>query len=439
VFRRVDKYSSTDKYIKAFRSSDQDVLFADGRPTGIKSVSAVNEQTLESDQVIFKEFDWGVMNFKGDTIIAPVYDRLNTTVSKKHYLIKTNGKWGLLTLNGDLVLETKFDRLQEKDDYYLGTIGEVNYILSSSGEEMSIVKDEWASIANQLKVPTNLFALTLGEQLGIVNANGEIIVPIEYDEIDSLSGLIIVSKGKDKYAYRLNGEKVFEEPYSSFEKTDLWLKVKKQEGEQEYTGLYNLQANDWFLDPDWKDIKLFNNDKFFTLKSKIDYYGIADTSYKLLVKPSNEELRPYNDDSELYLKVTDKGYYLMRIDETVVYEKPFQEVTIWRGSPLGVFIFKVMRDEKFGLMDFEGHMLFEVEYEEIADAPRQNERYLRIGKKGKWGMIDNRAREIIKPIYSDISQLESGWFWVIEEKGSKPFLIDPNGKAYSDHLLEESN
>jgi hypothetical protein len=91
------------------------------------------------------------------------------------------------------------------------------------------------------------------------------------------------------------------------------------------------------------------------------------------------------------------------------------------------------------LMDYQGAMILDVEFEEIASTPRDDETYLRIGKDGKWGMINDKAEIIIQPIYKDISQLETGWFWVIENKDSKKYLIDPNGKAYSNHLKEATN
>lgn len=190
----------------------------------------------------------------------------------------------------------------------------------------------------------------------------------------------------------------------------------------------------WFLEPEWKDIQLFNQDRYFTLKSKIDYYGIADTSYRLLVIPVYEELRPYNNDSELYLKTTDQGYFLMRIDGSLVYDEPFVDVYVWAGS--NAFIFIVEREDKFGLMDFEGNMLLDVEYEEIALAPEPGEKYLKVGKDGKLGRVNSGGEIIIQPIYKAISYSEDGWYWVIDSS-SKPYLIDPNGKAYSDHLITE--
>mgnify|MGYP000049725803 FL=1 len=434
-FTRIDKYRSTAKYIKAYRGSDQDVLFADGTPTGIKNVFQVTEKTLNEDQVIFKELDWGVINFEGDTIISPVYDRVISTISG-NYRVKDRNMYGLLSHKGDVLLETKYDELLEKDEYYLGIIDEEGFIFDLSGKLISSLQYGWGP---QIKVPFNLFAVTDSEKLGVVNSEGKVLVPIEYDKIDSLSGLIIVSQDSNKYAYRLSGEKVLKEPYFNFERTDLWLKVTRRGPHFDYFGLYNLEENLWFLEPDWKDIKLFNQDRYFTLKSKIDYYGIADTSYKLLVKPMYDELRPYNNNSELYLKVTNQGYYLMRIDGSLVYEDPFELVVTWSGSALGEFIFEVIRDDKFGLMDYQGEMILDVEFEEIASTPRDDETYLRIGKDGKWGMINDKAEIIIQPIYKDISQLETGWFWVIENKDSKKYLIDPNGKAYSNHLKEATN
>jgi hypothetical protein len=433
-FTQVHKYRSTDKYIKAFKGIDHDILFADGKPTAIKSVFQVTEKTLNTDQVIFKEEKWGVITFEGDTIIRPTWDRLLTTKSEKNYRVKKNELFGLLSYDGKVLINAEYDELTEKDDYYLGVIDEVGYVFNMAGEKISSVQYSWGP---QLKVPFNLFAVSDGEKYGVIDAKGELIVPVEFDKIDSLSGLIIVSKGIDKYAYHLDGERVFEEPYLDFQRTDLWLKVIKKGESYNYTGLYNLDQKMWFLEPDWKDIKLFNKDRYFTLKSKIDYYGIADTNYKLLVNPIYDELKPYNDNSELYLKVTDQGYFLMRIDGSLVYDEPFEDVRVWRGTI--DFIFKVMREERLGLMDFEGNMILEVEYEEIANAPVEGEKYLIIGKEGKYGRINNKGEIIIQPIYSDISQQEDGWFWVLENPTSKPYLIDPNGKAYSDHLTESAN
>lgn len=95
----------------------------------------------------------------------------------------------------------------------------------------------------------------------------------------------------------------------------------------------------------------------------------------------------------------------------------------------------MFRDEKIGLLDYLGNMILDIEYEEIASRPREGETYLRIGKDGKWGMINNKAEIIIPPIYLAIEQLVTGWYWVIEESGSKEYLIDPEGVPFAAHKM----
>lgn len=433
-YTQVHTYRSTNKFIKAFKGANHDILLADGTPTAIKGVFQVTEKTLNTDQVIFKDEKWGVLNFNGDTIVGPTWDRLLTTKSGKNYRVQKDGLFGLISHDGKILIQAKYDKLIEKDNYYLGLSDEAGYVFDINGQKRSTVQYRWGP---QLKVPFNLFAIANDNKLGVIDPEGKLIVPAEYDKIDSITDLIIVTKGTDKYAYRLDGEKVFDEPYMDFEKTDLWLKVIKKGELFNYTGLYNLDQKMWFLEPEWKDIMLFNKDRYFTLKSKIDYYGIADTNYKLLVKPIYDELRPYNNNSELYLKVTDQGYFLMRIDGSLVYDEPFESVGVWPGSM--DFIFEVMQEEKLGLIDFQGNMILEVEYEEIANSPESGEKYLKIGKDGKMGRISSTGEVIIQPIYQDISHLDNGWFWVLENTTTKPYLIDPNGKAYSDHLKEPAN
>ncbi len=69
-----------------------------------------------------------------------------------------------------------------------------------------------------------------------------------------------------------------------------------------------------------------------------------------MVNPIYDEIRPYNNNSELYLKVTEQGCYLMRIDGALVYKDSFELVATWSGIALG----EVIRGDKFGLMDYEG-------------------------------------------------------------------------------------
>ena len=197
-YSQLSKCRSTDAYLKAYRGGDLDVLKADGSPTGITSVFAVNENTLLTDQVVFKEKYWGVMNFNGDTIIAPKYDMINTTDSN-NYVVKKNGMWGLLSGDGRVLIEVEYDEIKEKDDYYLGVIDEVGFIFDNQGKQISKVQYGWGP---QRKVPKSLFAASNGDKLGVVNPEGEVIVDLKYDMIDSLdNGLIVASQGENKFLF----------------------------------------------------------------------------------------------------------------------------------------------------------------------------------------------------------------------------------------------
>jgi hypothetical protein len=430
LYKRVDKIRGTDQYIKAYTNVNWNLLTSTGDATGINDVFALNIKAIERDGIPFKRDKWGVMNKNGEIIIEPIYTMIYTTKSG-NFIVKKANKYGVVSANGTTLIEEKYDALQEKDDYFLAQDKDKYIILDLQGNVSGETLNRWSK---QAFMPYNLFAVTDGELQGVLNANGDIIVPIKFNRLDTIHGMIVGIQGKDKYIYYKNGRQIFEDPYIDFEMTTLGLKVKLEEDNITYMGLYNLKDDRWFLEPKWKRIIPFNDDRFFTLQSRIDFYGIADTNYQILVEPIYEKLFPLSKNSALYLKQTDQGYYLMRIDEELVYEEPFELVSIWRGAELGDFIFLVSRNDMYGLMNTEGKMLLDVEYQEIAENKHLDESYFRIGKNGKQGMIDHKGNIVIQPVYKDIEELDSGWFWVLESRDSKKYLINHEGKAFSDHL-----
>ena len=69
----------------------------------------------------------------------------------------------------------------------------------NQGKQISKVQYGWGP---QRKVPKSLFAASNGDKLGVVNPEGEVIVDLKYDMIDSLdNGLIVASQGENKFLF----------------------------------------------------------------------------------------------------------------------------------------------------------------------------------------------------------------------------------------------
>jgi hypothetical protein len=248
---------------------------------------------------------------------------------------------------------------------------------------------------------SNRYIFTSKQKSGILDENGKIIVEPEYDVIESsyyASKKFIAKKTGESAKVLDHNGKLISKTYQEVYSYDYGFQTL-------LNGQYGLLSNDGreILPNSYSSITPVNKKIFFVE----DFQG-----NKLLVDDKNNQLTKtkYSDFKIVY---ENGGYY----GNAVAY------LAAIKG--------------RFGLLDLSFNTIhpFSKELMEVINVNNTN--YIKFKMNGKWGMINLAGKEIVKPIYNDISvALEkvlivskggkvNEWGGV---EGAKYGVIDENGK-----------
>ncbi len=288
---------------------------------------------------------------------------------------------------------------------------------------------------------TSYFTVYTNEKWGIIDSEGKIIIPAEYDEM-----IIIPNKTEAVFlcTYDVNYEdntyktKVLnaknKEIFTEFEKVEpiynydknnnLWyeanvLKVQKNgkyglvnfNGKQildcnydeieslkdtensiiikqgENVGLVDTTGN-IIIPTEYKEITAIENNYQYgyIVKNNEDKYGVIDTNKKIILEAKYEEIKSIYSPNKYVVKI-DGNYQIIDKDQNVVLDKKYDDITEINGENV-----IVVENNKYGIVNTSGEEKIEPSYEEIKCA---FDNYYIAKKDGKYGLINLENETLI--------------------------------------------
>ncbi len=328
-----------------------------------------------------KDNRYGLINFEGKEVLSANYDSITSLKGVTNIIkVEKDGKFGLFDLNGNMIIKTEYDEISlfdksntksfivKKYNKY-GVAGEdeleakYKEIKQVSGNGMYVVKesDNWKIIskdgATELEsdfgdvksINGDNIIVSKNNKLGVINTQGNQILPIEYQDLIYAFSNYYIAKKDDKYGI-----------INTSNETKLAFK---------YTQISHLKSVD-FIEAwtETNETEIFNNNLEYKLTGLITDLDV------------------------------DKGYMRIRISEEYKYYNfKFEEkknTEILSGNTL----FLDKKDGKYGFIDLNGKVKVEYIYD---DATEQNSfGYAAINKDGKWGCINQNGEIIVEPKYS---------------------------------------
>ncbi len=196
-----------------------------------------------NDCVLARKNDlWGVVSLNNEIIIPFQYDDISAigTSEHKYYSIYESESWktGVIDEEGNVVIDTDYEEIdcligsdgsvwfkvcREEDDWLYGIVDINNeVIIPLEYEEVEILYDGW----DRATPLSPFFKVKSGDELGLFNSNGEIIVPMDnYIDIDfTFDHNYIKASYKDEYDYL---EKHFNNPPFIYEIPDKYCVYDK--------------------------------------------------------------------------------------------------------------------------------------------------------------------------------------------------------------------
>ena len=395
-----DFYSTDFKYALVYKNNKQGILtVADGKtvvPIEYDEIVS-NANTLDYALAI-KQGHAGILNLKNNTFVVVKGDNLDDSLLHRGYVIFSNQeKEGIADLTGKTIIPAEFD----------------------------LISDSELKTAN-FKLLNNTYLIAKkDDKSGLLNLKTKKFVALDYDKIyyprhDLISdpNLLFVSQDKRTGIIDLQGNLIVplqNKPIYSY-----------QNGVVLYGGGFDFDGQLYLLEPDetanitGKDKDLFiNNSAILSTEGKYSNHGCAvNRQGELLLKS-----RHHNWGAREQIDNLCRSLVGIEVDNTVIKENPIP-------TELGSYDYyfsdglrRVNVNNKWGFVNKKGDFVIYPQFDEVSPF---NEDLAAVKINDKYGYTNKSGEIAIAPQF-DKAWSFSGGFAVVIQDGKKNF-IDTTGK-----------
>jgi hypothetical protein len=163
-----------------------------------------NFEVVKDDEIGFKEkkkeSKYGLIDYNSDIIIPFEFEDIFST-SLQSIFVKKNGKWGLMDNNRNQLLSCEFefivdawDNEKENKNYIVVKNGKFGKVSIGGKEIFPFIYD---AITTWVEYGPKGHYVLIGEKMGLIDYNGNINVPIEFESVESIYGTNLVEVIKD--------------------------------------------------------------------------------------------------------------------------------------------------------------------------------------------------------------------------------------------------
>lgn len=385
---------------------------------------------------------YGAINKNGNTVIPFKYNSINR-LENGLYEVSSNSRFGIVDKYGTEKIAPRFDMIADfTPEIAVAKLGEQWVIIDNRGnittpllsdfyffERKSArvrVEKKWGVINQQgtLIMPIEyqsislrsggLIAFQKNDKWGLANPKGEIYLEPKYDEINHyFDGLAVVKKDKLYGFINNTGKEIVAPKYSRVEDFSYGLSKIEIEG---LFGFINESGKE-IIPPAYT--KANNFSEGFAMVAKNQKYGFIDISGKPVIPLKYNDA---SDFSEGLASVGQFGQYGF-IDK---FGKMILPVKYDETKPFVNGLAPIKVEEKWGFINKSGTVVIEPIYERVQHF---SEKKAAVRLTKKWGYINENGKEIINPKYGQAEIFSEGLAAVnYTDLGGKWGFVDTLGK-----------
>ena len=313
---------------------------------GIKNLLNDNKNTGEKTfplayYTVFENDKWGVINTRGQVVIEPSYDEM--------IVIPDNTKPVFICMT---------DVDYENNTYNTKVINEKNTPIFTNYDKVEAITNVDSS--NNLWYEESVLKVQKDGKYGLINMNGNLILPAEYDKIEAVLGVknVFVTVKDSKQGIVNNiGNTIIDNKYVEIKaltnKTENGFIVKAEDGKYGVINYDKTKA----LDTIYDDIKNIYGNNMYAVK-EAGVWKIVNTDGEKFLENSFEDVKSINLENVIVKK--DGKYGVLTINGETVIEPTYEEMTF---AFTNTYIAK--KDGKYGMIDITNQEKLPFEYESI--------------------------------------------------------------------------
>lgn len=356
-------------------------------------------QLFKNVAVVGHKGKYGIINNRtGKEISGFIYDKVDFP-DENYLIVKMNNQWGVVQMNtGKIVLPFKYDFLWMSDEFAIAR---------------------------------------LDEKWGVVNLQGEIIIPFEYENIDPLPKSGFFNVKKDKWGVvDKNGKEIIAPKYTSFyteefEEDDLaWVSINGKDGILNYVTAKELIPCEYDdLSYNYDFIETLKNGKHILYNKK--YQPIPNATYdKIEDFKGNADVAIVHRDGKKGL-IDTQGKEVLPCKFKDIKPDYYRDIENHKSEKMYYTLFA---EEGEGIADSNGNIMVLIDNAWIHTGTGLKENTpLIVVRNKKYGVISTSGEQLIPFKYDDIHYIEHNF--AIAEIDGYNTLVDMQGKE----LVERAN
>lgn len=435
------KNISTDlMYEKSVLKYEEDskigLIDFDGKELAKPIYDEIDSLTYKEGELLVKKDDkYGVINIKGDKIIENDYDEIKVDEyysDENHYKYagyivsrKTEEgyRYGYINKEGKQILGTEYNEIIRETDIF---DNENPYLICAKNGQYGVIKGNNKIIVNEYKSiqydeNNKVFVLEKSKKYGVANLQGDIIVPIKYDEID-ITGIYLYAKDE-------NGTTIYDDKGTEMN-VDKDIAILNTSSEKYKIKINNKNGTKYgVIDKDEKQLieEKYNYmeyfyDNYFIASNENGKLGILDDSGMVKIALNHDSLQKIQNTDLIQLVATENQM-------TEIYDKTMQKICemkdaiiqesdscmrVYNDSECRYFdkngkelkstevypnnkLFVNVKDGKYGFVDKNGDLVVDYKYDKAYEFNEYGFATIKMGEL--YGAIDEQGNESVPPVY----------------------------------------
>ena len=387
--------------------------------------SITNIDYKEGNLKVEQNGSYGVINIKGTTILEPVYDAImadgyydeETKYEKAGFILRIvtdeGYRFGYADRTGKIILDTLYNeisRLTEVNgnDVYLVTSTNGRYGLYKNNKE--ILANEYTDIS--FDPNNNLLIVQKDQAQGVVDLEGNNIVPIDYDSIIIGGKYIDAQKGEETVVFDSNGNNLNTDILSYNQVSDLAIVIDKNNN-------YNIvdSSGNKKLKENYTYIEYFNNNYFIVTKD--GKTGVINGNGNVVINLEYDAIQAIDGTNVLQAIKTNENRTDIIDSNMNIHEGIVNANVVKKDNYI-----KVYSETEMKYYDLSGN---EITYKSLYP----NNTLYSSTSNGKWGLVDSNGEVVVNYDYDMVTEQNGNVFGV--KKDGVWQVIDINGELVSDN------
>jgi len=289
---------------------------------------------------------WGLVDREGRFAVTPQFQSLWPSGDGKAFWVQVANRWGLIDAKGQFLINPRYDRREGDFD----------------AKGRAIVQ--------------------VGRKAGVINRKGELVIPATFDAI--------VSRGlpDERSAIFANG-----------------LALAYQNGKVGFID----EKGAWVINPQFADARWFDQAGLAAVSTgtaQAPRWGFIDRKGAFVIAPQFEAANPFGAGGLAAVRVGDVWGFIDKKGEYRI-NPQFTDVRPFADGPGGPSASVAVRGGdgvvRWGMIDPKGNFRIQPQFDSLGAFDRNGRAVAGMGDQ--LGLIDERGRFIVNPMYSQVSLL----------------------------------